>query len=35
MCCAVRARWDPRPSARAFIAIMQGGGARRKAKPAG
>lgn len=30
MCCAVRARWDARPAARAFISIMQGGGARRK-----
>lgn len=30
MCCAVRARWDARPAARAFISLMQGGAAGRK-----
>jgi len=31
MCCAVRARWEARPAARAFIALMQGDARRRSA----
>lgn len=37
MCCAVRARWEARPAARAFMTIMQAAGAgagRRKPAPA-
>lgn len=30
ICCAVRARWEPRPAARAFLSIMQGSPPRRK-----
>jgi DNA-binding transcriptional LysR family regulator len=30
MCCAVRARWEARPAARALLSIMQGGAANRK-----
>jgi DNA-binding transcriptional LysR family regulator len=30
MCCAVRARWEARPAARAFMALMQGGNSIRR-----
>lgn len=35
MCCAVRARWEVKPAARAFITFMQNGAAARRRRPSG